>query len=363
MVADDHAYSTLASQTLPALTRTVRFDYTALSLSIPERVRFRYKLAGFDPAWSEPGIARQAIYNNLRPGNYTFNVIASNNDGVWNETGAVMAFTILPAWYQTNWFLAACAASGLLILWVAYRFRLHQVANAISARFDERLDERTRIARELHDSLLQTIQGSLLISDVALEKRDDPAGMGQAIERLHKCLGQAVLEGRAALNSLRISPKMTNDLREAFQRATQEGNVPASMNAEVIIVGEARDMHPMVRDEIYCIGSEAIRNACQHSLATNLLVEVQYGRDLVVKISDNGVGLPQNIASEGKAGHFGLTGMRERARKIAADFQVTASPGHGTTISVRVPGHVVFIKTESRFRRVVHSLRRPKHHG
>ncbi len=192
MVADDRAYSTLTRPTLPALTRTVRFDYTALSLSIPERVRFRYKLDGFDPSWSEAGIGREAVYNNLKPGNYKFNVIASNNDGVWNETGAAMAFTILPAWYQTGWFLTACAASCLLIVWIAYRFRLHQVASALSARFDERLDERTRIARELHDSLLQTIQGSLLISDVALQKRDDPARMGQAIERLHQCLDQAV---------------------------------------------------------------------------------------------------------------------------------------------------------------------------
>ncbi len=154
---------------------------------------------------------------------------------------------------------------------------------------------------------------------------------------------------------------MTNDLAEAFQRATQEGIVPASMNTEVVIIGEAKEMHTIARDEIYCIGYEAIRNACQHSFATKLVLEVQYGRDLMLKISDNGVGFAQHVTSKGKSGHFGLMGMRERAHKIAADFQVTASPGHGTTISVRVPGHVVFIKSGLALSRIVQSFRRPKH--
>ncbi|MEY2394035.1 MAG: hypothetical protein QOF94_380, partial [Acidobacteriaceae bacterium] len=193
-------------------TGTVEIDYTALSLSIPERVEFRYKLEGVDKDWQNVGTRRQAFYTNLAPGQYRFRVIASNNDGVWNEQGAILAFSVAPAWYQTNSFAVLCVIASALIMWVIFRLRVRHVARSISVRFDERLAERTRLARELHDTFLQTIQGSKLVADDALEQSGDTARLRRAMEQLSIWLGQAVNEGRAALNSLRTSIKENNDL-------------------------------------------------------------------------------------------------------------------------------------------------------
>jgi signal transduction histidine kinase len=174
ILADGSSHLQLADLRLPARTKNVEINYTALSLSVPERVQFRYKLVGIDREWQDPGTRREAIYSRLPPGRYTFHVIASNNDGIWNTTGAMVAFTIPPSWYQATWFYALCAVAGLLLLWSVYQVRVRYIARAISPRFDERLAERTLIARDLHDTLLQTIQGSRLVADSALKRSADP---------------------------------------------------------------------------------------------------------------------------------------------------------------------------------------------
>jgi ligand-binding sensor domain-containing protein len=153
IAADHRTYEARQRLSLPPLTGQLEFDYTALSFAVPRRVLFRYKLDGHDQAWQEAGIRRQAFYNDLRPGRYHFRVIACNNDGIWNETGASVDFTIMPAWYQTTWFLLLCVVSCFLTVWISYRARTRQIARAIGAKFDERLAERTRIARDLHDPL------------------------------------------------------------------------------------------------------------------------------------------------------------------------------------------------------------------
>ncbi len=354
LVANGRQYDTFASLTLAPQTENLRIVYTATSLAIPERVQFRYKLDGQDKAWQEPGTRREAIYTNLNPGSYRFHVVACNNDGLWNDTGAAIAFTILPTWYQMGWFRTACVALTLFMLLLGYRLRLQEVARSVSARFDERLAERMLIARELHDTLLQTIQASKLISEHALELRDDPQQMSQAVEKLSGWLGQAVLEGRSALNSLRNSAQPTNDLMAAFEQAAHEGIAPGLMEIDLEVVGQSREMHPIVRDEIYRIGCEAIHNAFLHSSASRLEIKLQYGRDLLIQIRDDGIGMPSDIASAGKPSHFGLTGMRERASRIKADLQIASSPRSGTSISLHVPGNVAF--TAKGFRRRLVSL-------
>jgi signal transduction histidine kinase/ligand-binding sensor domain-containing protein len=344
IVADRKRYPPSQYLHLPPLTRDLEIQYTALSFVVPQKVRFRYKLEGRDITWQEPGTRRQAFYSDLRPGNYRFQVIACNNDGVWNEAGATLDFSVAPAWYQTNWFRLLCAVIVILIVWVSYRLRVRQIAKVISARFDERLAERTRIARDLHDTFLQTIQGSKLVADDALEGSTDLARMRRAMEKLSTWLDRAMQEGRAALNSLRTSTTQTNDLAEAFRRATENGQVPDSMEAALSVVGEARDMHPIVRDEIYRIGYEAIRNAYLHSQASRLEVELRYEQDLIVRVRDNGVGIEPAIASQGKDGHFGLRGMRERAARIGAQLTIASSPASGTDVTVVVPGRIVFRK-------------------
>jgi signal transduction histidine kinase len=328
-------------------THTVEIDYTALSLSIPERVEFRYKLEGVDKDWQNVGTRRQAFYTSLGPGPYRFRVIACNNDGVWNERGAILAFSVAPAWYQTNWFLFLCIIIGVLVVWSLYRLRVRQVAKAISTRFDERLAERTRMARELHDTFIQTIQGSKLVADDALDEPNDLVRMRRAMETLSKWLGQATQEGRAALNSLRTSTAETNDLAQALQRATKDCLVPGSMAINFTVVGDAKRMHPVVRDEIYRIGYEAIRNACVHSSASQLDVELRYGQDLALRVADNGVGIDSAVVERGKLGHFGLQGMRERTVRIGGKLTLVSSSTLGTELKLVVPGGIIFQKTRS----------------
>jgi signal transduction histidine kinase/ligand-binding sensor domain-containing protein len=344
IVADRKRYSPRKDLRLPALTRDLEIEYTGLSFEAPQKVRFRYKLEGRDASWQEPGTRRQAFYSDLPPGNYRFRVIACNNDGIWNETGAALNFSVAPAWYQTNWFRVLGVVGAVFIGWALYRLRVRQIAKALSARFDERLAERTRIARDLHDTFLQTIQGSKLVADDALDASTDPVRMRRAMEQLSDWLAQAMQEGRAALNSLRTSTTQTNDLAEAFRRATENGNVPGSMEAALSVIGDATEMHPIVRDEIYRIGYEAIRNAYLHSRATRLEVELRYEQDLTVRVRDNGVGIDPAIASKGKDGHFGLRGMRERAARIGAQLTIHSSATSGTEMKIVVPGRVVFRK-------------------
>ncbi len=363
IVADRKAYPTFGNIQLPALIRNLRIDYTALSLMLPERVRFRYKLQNWDRDWQDAGKRRQAFYTNLGPGRYTFRVIACNNDGVWNESGAVIGLSVAPAWFQTRWFEALCFMAALGVAWGLYRIRIRQVRHAIHARFDERLSERTRLARELHDTLLQTIQGSKMITDDALDGPADPARMRSTLEHLSTWLGQAVQEGRAALNALRASTVETNDLAEAFRRATETHLIPASMTASFVVTGSAREMHPIIRDEIYRIGHEAIRNASLHSQASRLEVELSYAKALVLWVWDNGIGIDPGRAEKAKEGHFGLQGMRERAARIGATLTLTSSATSGTEVKLVVPGPTVFRdergkeSIKSLLRRLLHTFR------
>jgi signal transduction histidine kinase len=271
--------------------------------------------------------------------------MACNNSGVWNETGAALDFSISPAWFQTKWFLVICVLSGLLLIWTFFRLRMQHMQKSLSARFDERLAERTRMARELHDTFLQTLQGSKLVADEALETSSDPVHMQRAMEQLSAWLERAIHEGRAALNSLRTSTTQTNDLAEAFKRATDESRMQSRMEVSFSVMGSSKEVHPVVRDEIYRIGYEAIRNAYTHSNGNRLEVSLQYGRDLALCVSDDGVGIDPSVKDQGKNGHFGLQGMRERAARIGGKLTVVSSPNSGTEVTIVVPGGIVFEKS------------------
>jgi signal transduction histidine kinase len=203
------------------------------------------------------------------------------------------------------------------------------------------------LARELHDTFLQTIQGSKMVADDALDGPADAVRMRRAMEKLSSWLAQATREGRAALNSLRTSTTEKNDLADALRRATEEALVPSSMTVTLTIVGEAREMHPVVRDEVYRIGYEAIRNACAHSGAGRLEVELKYAHELAVRVSDNGAGIDPADLEKGKEGHFGLPGMRERAGRIGAKLSLVSSAAGGTEITIVVPGSIVFPKLKT----------------
>ena len=340
IVADRTAYAAAGVVRLPPRTRDLEIDYVGLSFAAPQRVTFRYRLEGRDDAWQEPGTRRQAFYSDLRPGSYRFRVIASNNHGVWNEEGAALELVVAPAWYQTYAFIGLLALSGAVAIWSLYRLRIRQIARALNMRFDERLAERTRLARDIHDTLLQTVQGSKMVADGALSRPDDAANMRSAMEQVSTWLGQASAEGRAAVNALRTSTTERNDLAEAFRRAIEDCRRQSIIEASLTVTGVARDIHPVVRDEIYRIGYEAIRNACAHSRGTRLEVDLTYKDDLTVRILDNGVGIAPAVASGGRAGHFGLQSMRERAARIGAQLSVVS--GHtGTEVILTVPSGVI----------------------
>ena len=343
---------------LPPHTRDLEIDYTALSFAIPQKMRFRYKLEGRDEGWQDAGTRRQAFYSDLGPGKYRFHVIACNNDGVWNDKGATLDFSVLPAVYQRAWFRVGCVLTGISVFWAFYRLRTYQIHAAISGRFEERLAERTRLARELHDTLLQTIQGSKMIVDDLL---DPPAVSGRPREvmgRLSGALAQALFELRTSLNSLRNATASGNDLAEAFRRAADDCANRGVTNITFIVEGTAREMRPIVRDEIYRIGHEAIRNACQHSSAERIEVRLSYGDNLVFSVRDNGRGIDPEVASQGKNDHFGLQGMRERARQCSGTLTISSSKESGTRVELMIPGSRVFLSGHPTWRTLLIKIRR-----
>jgi signal transduction histidine kinase/ligand-binding sensor domain-containing protein len=337
---------------LPADTHHLEMNFDAIEIGAPEKIRLQYRLDGVDSEWLDAGSSGHAIYSNIPPGKHAFHVRASNRSGIWNRDGAV-AYTITqqPYFYQTRWFLIAVILFTMLLIAGLYRLRVRQVAKDLSARFDERLAERTRVARELHDTFLQTVQGSKLVADHALKASGDHARMVHAMEQLSEWLGQATKEGRAALNSLRSSTTEKNNLAEAFRRAIDECKTQTHMDASLSVVGESKETHPVVRDEIYRIGYEAIRNSCTHSGAEHLEVTLEYAHDLILRVSDSGTGM--DPAASEKEGHFGLRGMRERAARIGGKFTLVSSPGSGTAITLVVPGNIAFrSSTPSRLDRI-----------
>ncbi len=336
---------------LPALTRDLEIDYTALSLVAPEKNRFRVKLEGRDPDWIDMGNERKKFYNDLPPRNYRFRVMASNNSGVWNETGAAFDFSINPAYYQTAWFQTLCGIAVLAALWGLYRYRLHQIAREFSVRMDERVGERTRIARDLHDTLLQSFQGLML----RLQVVDDMLPEGKAKVELEKTLDradQAIAEGRTAVYDLRSSATTTNDLAHAVREVGNElATSDDSATFRLMVEGPSRDLHPIIRDEIYRIAREALRNAFGHAQADHVEAELIYAdRQFRLRIRDDGQGIPSEILEEGRPGHYGLPGMRERAKHIGAKLTIWSGAGTGTEIELSLEGSIAYGAPSARSR-------------
>src|ERR1700722_802389 len=334
---------------LPPRVRDLEIDYTALSLVAPEKVRFRYKREGRDKGWQEPGTRRLAFYTDLHPGKYRFRVIACNNDGVWNEEGASLDFNIAPAWYQTNWFRVACAATFLLLLWFAHQLRLRQLRHQFSIGVEARVNERTRIARDLHDTLLQSFHGLLLRLQTAshlLPTRPDDAKT--TLDSVIDQAAHAITESRDAVQGLRSSTVVTNDLAVGIRTAPEalaaaETSRPSPV-VEVAVEGTPRELHPIVRDEAYRIVTEVLRNAFQHAQAHRIEVEIRYdAHQLRLRVRDDGKGMDaQLLDGEGRAGHFGLAGIRERAQLIGGNVELWSNVGSGTEVELTVPASTAY---------------------
>jgi signal transduction histidine kinase/ligand-binding sensor domain-containing protein len=327
---------------LPAQTRDLTIDYTALSLVAPEKVHFKYRLEGQDSDWREVVNDRQVQYSNLAPGTYQFRVIASNNSGVWNEQGDTLEFSVAPAYYQTNWFRALCAVAVLLLLCMAYQLRVRQLHQQFEMTLEARVGERTRIARDLHDTLLQSFQGILLHLQ-RLSNRLQQGEIKQALDGTIDQAAQAIVEGRDAVQGLRASTVESNDLALAIRTLGEEltaaDHISRRPDFSVRLEGTPRSLHPIVRDEVYRITGEGMRNGFRHAEAKQIEVEIHYDeRQLRLRVRDNGKGIdPKLLSDDGRGEHFGLRGMRERAKLIGGKLAVWSELDAGTEVELRIP--------------------------
>jgi signal transduction histidine kinase/ligand-binding sensor domain-containing protein len=317
----------------------LEIDYTALSLTVPERVHFKYKLEGWDQDWQDVGGRRTAYYGRLTPGRYRFLVRASNNDGVWNNEGASIQIIALPAFYQTWWFRSLCALAALAFLWMLYRLRFLYVERNVRTRLEGQHAERERIARELHDTFLQTVQG-LVLKLYAVSIKLPEGELRYSITSAVKLADDAASEARDRVQALRASSTVQPNLAESFERVADEYDGHYQPVVHVKEVGRQTCKDPLIIDELYVSGREAIVNALHHSDATliNVLVDNDHTGIRIV-ISDDGKGIdPKVLAEGGKPGHWGLCGIRERMNRIGGTCHI-ASDGHaGTTVTLIVDG-------------------------
>ena len=343
LVSGGRSFATLAPIDLPSGTTSIQVDYTALSLSIPGRVRFRYRLEGVDAGWVDPGSRRQAFYTGLGPGRYRFRVIAANNDGVWNRAGATLTFVIPPTFWQSIWFKLIIAAALIAGGWLLYSLRMRQIASSVRRQLEERVRERERIARELHDTLLQGFQGLVYRFQSAIDmlpaKHRARADMEEALD----LADAALAEGRDRVRDLR-SETADNDLAEHFAAAAVQAESAAASLLRIVTEGQPRALCPIVLSEILRIGDEAILNAIRHSGAQEIVVSIVYhSREFLLQIADNGIGIaPEVIARGGRHNHFGMKGMRERAEVVGGHFSIASRPGGGTQVTLTVPGSIAY---------------------
>ena len=354
-----HTFAVGLNQVIsPLIGNEIRANYRnerIASKFVPEKVRFRVKLEGQDKDWRELVNERHVQYTNLAPKTYRFLVKACSNSGVWNEEGAALAFTIPPMWYSTNWFLALCVAAFLAFLWALYQLRLHQLAGQFNMRLEPRVGERTRIARDLHDTLLQSFHGILLRMQILSNELPD----GHTKEKLDTVIDEAehaIVEGRDALQGLRASTVERNDLAAAIRTLGDELAAADSSSHRpefsVQMEGAPRKLHPILRDEVYRIAGEAMRNAFRHAYAQRIEVEIRYDEwQLRVRVRDDGKGIDLKVLGDnGREGHFGLRGMRERAKLIGGKLTVWSELDSGTEVELIIPSARAYVTAPERRR-------------
>jgi ligand-binding sensor domain-containing protein len=341
--ADGNPINLQGPTRIPAGSRRVTFSYTGLNLSVPERVRFKYKLDSFDQGWSGPVATNTAVYTNLSPGPYRFRIIASNSDGTWNSAESAISFKIEPQFWQTWWFrLSSVLIAGLAVL-LFFRLRVMKLTRQMNMRFEERLAERTRIAQELHDTLLQGVLSASMQLHVADEHLPTDSPAKPYLGRVLELMGHVIDEGRNAVRGLRLPNKKLDDLEQAFSDIQKELCAQPGAVFRILVEGEARPLHPVVREEVYWIGREALVNAFRHSGASDIELELEYAAGhFRLLVRDNGSGIDPQVARTGRAGHWGLSGMRERAERIGARFRVLSGALAGTEIELSLPGHIAF---------------------
>jgi signal transduction histidine kinase/ligand-binding sensor domain-containing protein len=350
--AGNRTYAPAGSLTLPKLTTALRIKYVALSLKAPEKVQYRYRLGGVNTGWVDGQSSREAFLTDLRPGTYQFEVAAANGDGVWSKQAATLQFVIPPAFTQTPWFVLVCLLAIALVIYLTFRLRIRQIAARTRSRLEERMNERERIARDLHDTLLQGVQGVVFKIHAVTERLPDTepvrASIRQALDRAE----DVIREARDRVSGLRGS-RDTTDLVTALTSTANTLAAEHNVKFQSLVRGQAIPLHPVVADESLLLASEALANAFRHAKAAHVELEVIYQRDeFAIRVRDDGVGIDELVLWRGSEGnHFGLVGMRERARRMRARLDIWTRSGAGTEVDLRVSGEIAYgVKDASRRR-------------
>jgi signal transduction histidine kinase len=310
------------------------FHYAGLSFVAPLRVRYRYRLEGFDPDWVDAGARRVAYYTNVPPGRYTFRVLAANNDGLWNDTGAALAIRVLPHTWQTWWFRSLCVLAVFLLGYQVYRMRVRNV----ELRFSAVLAERTRIAREIHDTLAQDIVGisvQLELVSRLLSSSVDAARL--QLDAARGMVKSSLAEARSSIWNLRSATSSVNDLPARLNRIVKQAADKGQVKPRFQVRGTYRAAPAAVEDQLLRVAQEGVNNAVRHAKASVIEVTLTYdAHTLQLSMDDDGEGFTYDAAAFAEGGHFGLQGMRERAAEIGGTLQVASEPGKGTHITLRV---------------------------
>jgi signal transduction histidine kinase/ligand-binding sensor domain-containing protein len=333
----------------------VDLRFTAVDLASPENVRMQYRLDGVDTTWFDADSTRTATYTDIPAGVHSFRIRATNGDGVWDREGIVYNVTQKPFVYQTATFQLAAGMAGVLALFIMYQLRLREAAARLHARLEERLAERERIARDLHDTLLQGFQGLILRFHEAMMSIPEPEPARQMMESALDRADEVMAEGRDRVVNLHSCLDQASDLAQSLAHAGDEIANGSKVKIRVTAEGQAQTLDPLALDEIYCIGREAMVNAVRHSKGQSVEVEVDYGAwELRLRIRDDGRGIDPDILRSGRAGHIGLAVMRERAERIGGELDVISGPGAGTEIELKVPASKAYrgIGAESRWRKI-----------
>lgn len=328
---------------VPAGSRRVIFHFTGIFLRDPDRVRFRYRLENFDEAWSAPTQEHEAVYTNLAPGDYRFRLMATNGDGTWNTAEQVQPIRVNSLLWQSWPFqLLGLAVVALLGIYV-YRARMRFLIAQANRRSEERLSERTAIARDLHDTLLQSFHALILFFQMGVDQLPRDAAARNLLEDALRRSDDVMREGRERLISLR-STMATPDLPRLFHLAADDLRALYPCLFELHVEGEPRAMQTIAQEELAYLGREALTNAFRHAHAERIQVQLRYAADSFrMTIADDGQGIPPAVLRRGAApGHWGLTGMRERARKIGAHFDLYSKPETGTIVTVRLDAALIY---------------------
>ncbi len=347
IVSGGRVYATDAPVRLQAGASNLQIAYTATSLSVPSRVRLRYQLEGVDDGWVDAGTRREAFYTGLTPGSYRFRLMAANEDGVWNRQGATLELEIPPTFFQSWPFRVLCGVGVLVLLWGLYTLRLRAAAQRIRARMAERLGERERIARELHDTLLQSVQTLTLHVQVAVEEL--PQGAPERVKLQHALAraDRAISEGRDRVHDLRAQHD-PDGIAEILAGLVGEHGFDPATAVRIQAIGAPRRLAPIPLDDIVCIAGEAIANVRRHARATELSIEIRFARPFTIRFADDGTGIPpQILAGNGRDGHYGLRGMQERATRLRGALIVRSPSGGGTALTLTIPAHVAYDRRAS----------------